>query len=205
MAAAGLALAGIVACGQHKQFTVLPLYSKNDFSGKDLNGQQITVLPLLTQHGPMSNDILRPEKLIAAAAKDKSGLLMRQPYEFLERFAAKFGGGALDSVYGYFYAGRMIALKSNDSLWKEINTGFLMLFKLTYGLTAKIDPRKTVRRMRLEGELWDCDSVEVVWRTAVDARCEGNGTSDSKLIFQAMRRIVGALPALTPGYGRNAW
>jgi hypothetical protein len=198
-------LISIVSCTHHQQFTLLQLYRKNNFSGRDFHGEQITVFPLLTRNGTVTNALLRPEELIRVVGKKRRDLPLQLPYEFQERLVRKYGGGALDSAYDCFFSGTVTALQNDSLLWREVHTRFLMIYKLTYGLTAKIDSQKTIRGMRLEGELWECDSMEVVWRMAVDGRSEGVGSSDSKLLFKAMCRILYALPPVTSGYGSDTW
>jgi hypothetical protein len=132
-------------------------------------------------------------------------LPLQPPRAFENRFIDKFGPDELESAYEKLYKGSIVEFQNAPTFWNEVHGDYLMALRLTYGLSIKAIDNRKMRQIRLEGELWDCDSMEVVWRTAVSGRCEDVQESDATLLMDAVCRIFSALPAVRPGYGKNKW
>jgi hypothetical protein len=115
------------------------------------------------------------------------------------------GTATLDSFYLMLYKGEMVSLQNSGEIWKQVGSDFLMVLKLTHGLRMKTARKQATRRIRLEGELWDCDSMEVVWRVSVDGRGLGEKDTDRQLLLKAVCRVFEALPTVVPGYGKGRW
>jgi hypothetical protein len=195
----------LFTCSRTTRFTLLPLYCKSNFSGSDLGSQNMVITPLLTGAGIERSEQLTPEKVIETVKQKRRDLPLRPPRAFEDRFINKFGPDELESAYGKLYKGSIVEFQNAPTFWNEVQSDYLMVVRLTYGLTIKaIDSRK-MRQIRLEGELWDCDSMEVIWRTAVSGRCEDGQESDATFLMEAECRIFNALPAVRPGYGKNKW
>lgn len=194
-----------LACGSHKQFGVSLLYSSKRFSGAELGGRSITVSPLFTPRGVVTDGELNSQIEIEAVNKKRRTLPLLPREVFEERYIATSGEAALDSFYTCLYKGEMIALQSMEKPWKQIGSDYLMVLKLTYGLRIMSGKEKSARRLRLEGELWDCDSIEVLWRVAVDSRIMGEKNTDRQVLLDAICRVFEALPPVIPGYGKGRW
>ena len=199
------ALLGAAACASNARFSVFRTYSKNDFSGNDLNGQRIMVTPLITRAGFESGSALTPAAIVSEAGKKRQDLRFEKPDDFIARFRARHGDEDLDRICQEFFQGAMVSLQTNTAFWQELGSDYLMVLKLTYGLKARTVGEQTVRQMRIEGELWECDSSEVVWRTVVEGRYRGSLTTDTDVILRAVARLVDALPPVTRGYGKGSW
>jgi hypothetical protein len=194
-----------LTCGQQTRFTVLPLYCKENFSGRDLGSQNIVVTPLLAGSGILRHEQITPEKQIEAVRDGRRDLGLVRPAGFEDAFIRKFGPDSLESAYDKLYKGSMVDLQTDSSLWKMVGSDYLMVLKLARGLAMKSIDGRTARIIRVEGELWECDSMEVVWRTAVDCYCRNDREPSATLLTTAVCRIFGALPKVLPGYGKNKW
>jgi len=194
-----------ISCSPFQQFSVSPLYNNKNFSGADLGGRSITVSPLLTPRGVVVNGELTSNIEIQAINKKRRTLPLLPHELFEERYIATSGQDALDSFYTCLYKGEMVALQTMEKPWKQIGSDYLMVLKMTYGLRIKTDEKNSTRRLRLEGELWDCDSIEVLWRVAVDSRVRGEMDTDRQVLLDAICRVFEALPAVIPGYGKGRW
>lgn len=194
-----------LACGSYKQFSTSILYNSNRFSGADLGGRSITVSPLFTPRGVVVDGELTSRIEIETINKKRRTLPLVPHELFEEQYTATSGKDALDSFYTGLYKGEMVALQSMEKPWKQIGSDYLMVLKLTYGLRVMSGKEKSARRLRLEGELWDCDSIEVLWRVAVDSRIMGERHTDRQVLLDAICRVFEALPPVIPGYGKGRW
>jgi hypothetical protein len=202
---AAAVLLGMAACASNARFTVFRQYGKAGFSGDDLSGRRIMVSTLLTRTGFESGGALTPGAIAGAANAQRPEFRFEKPDDFAARFRARHGDEDLESIYRDFFKGAMVSLQTNTAFWKELGSDYFMVFKLTYGLKTKAAGEKTVRQMRIEGELWECDSLEVVWRTVVEGRSRGDLTTDTDMILKAVSRMVDALPPRAHGYGKGPW
>lgn len=198
-------LAGLQGCSPATQFSVMRGYVKKQFSGRDLNGQPIVLMPLITGQGIERGEDYSPSVLINEVNKNRPDLRLQRPEKFLERYENRYGGDALDSLALHFFKNAMVALQTNERIWKEVGAGYVMVLKLTFGLKTKSLDDRTVRQMRIEGELWDCDSSEVVWRAIVDSRSKGTVKSDKEILLKAVVKLFGAMPQVLEGYGKGRW
>lgn len=192
-------------CSPHQQFSVSLLYNSKSFSGADLGGRTITVSPLFTPRGIVVNGELTSNLEIQAINKKRRTLPLLPHELFEERYIATSGEDALDSFYTSLYKGEMVTLQTMEKPWKQIGSDYLMVLKLTYGLRVKSGEKKSARRLRLEGELWDCDSIEVLWRVAVDSHVRGEMNTDRQVLLDAICQVFEALPPVIPGYGKGRW
>ncbi|MBN2037082.1 MAG: hypothetical protein JW768_10100 [Chitinispirillaceae bacterium] len=195
----------MLVCAPAERFSVLRLYAKERFSGTELSGGSITLTPLITSQGMVTNDQFSPKLLIREIGKKRGDLKLRGPGGFHDRYRRKYGNEGLDSLYGLFFDSRMVSLQTDRRIWEEVGTGYLMVLKLTYGLKTKTLDQQTVRQMRLEGELWDCDSMETVWRTIVEVRSRRWISSDKQVVLKAVGKLFYGLPPVLPGYGKGTW
>lgn len=198
-------LSSCFMCGSGRNFSVEQLYARQGFSGADLGDRTITVSPLFTSDGgAIVNDELDAKTVIGAIHKKRPTLHLLPRELFEKHLIASAGEDALDSFYMSLAKGEMVTLQGAAQQWKSVGSDFLMVLKLTYGIRIKRGD-ETTRRWWLEGELWDCDSMEVVWRTAVDCRVAGKSSSDRQLLLASICRVFEALPPVVPGYGREKW
>ena len=203
--AAAVAMLCLMACGSYKQFAVSQLYNKEGFSGADLGGRSITVSPLFTPRGVVADGELTSQIEIESINKKRRTLPLLPHEVFEERYISTSGEDALDSFYTCLFKGKMVELQAMEKPWKQIGSDYLMVLKLTYGLRIMSGKEKSARRLRLEGELWDCDSIEVLWRVAVDCRIMGEKNTDRQVLLDAICRVFEALPPVIPGYGKGRW
>jgi hypothetical protein len=198
-----IAIAG--ACGPSTRYTLHPLYWKEHFSGRDLGSQTIALTPFLNDSGPMRAEAIAPEKEIAALHEERKDLDYTGVSAFENTVIRKFGPDTLEAVYGRLFKGSMVGLQTDTALWKSVGSDYLMVLKLVKGLSLNSIDGRTNRKFRIEGELWDCDSMEVVWRTSVDCRCSDPRENTAALFTNAVRRMVSALPTSLSGYGKKSW
>jgi hypothetical protein len=195
----------LIECSSTEQLSVKQLYKNNRFSGKDLSGQTITLTPLISGKGAETGDQFEPSVLIGEIKKARPDLRLKRPAAFLKRYETRYGSNALDSLYQNFFNGAIVALQTDVRIWKEVGSGYLMVLKLTFGLKTKSLDDRTLRQMRLEGELWDCDSSEVVWRSVVDSRSKSIMETDKDVLLKAVVKLFSAMPPALDGYGKGLW
>jgi hypothetical protein len=197
--------AGLTGCSSTEQLSVKQTYKNKRFSGKDLSGQTIILTPLISGKGAETGDQFEPSVLIGEIRKTRPDLRLRRPAAFLKRYESRYGSNALDSLYRNFFNGAIVALQTDGRIWKEVGSGYLMVLKLTFGLKTKSLDDRTLRQMRLEGELWDCDSSEVVWRSVVDSRSTSIMETDKDILLKAVVELFSAMPPVLDGYGKGLW
>jgi hypothetical protein len=196
---------GMAACAPGAKFSVFRLYGKKGFTGNDLSGQRILISPLITRTGFESGGALTSGAIAGAASDKRPDLRFEKSDDFMARYRARHGEEDLERICQDFFQGAMVSLQTNTGFWTELNSDYLMVLKLTYGLKTRSVGKETTRQMRIEGELWECDSLEVVWRAVVEGRCKGDLTTDTDLILKAVSRLIEVLPPVTRGYGRGEW
>ena len=140
-----------LTCGTQTRFSLLPLYCKGNFSGRDLGSQGIVMTPLLTSQGVERHEQLTPEKEIEAVEKERRDLRLLRPVAFEDRYIKKFGPDSLESAYEKLFKGAVVDLQNAPSFWKEVASDYLMVLKLTYGLKIKSFDSRAVRQVRVEG------------------------------------------------------
>lgn len=185
-------------------FSLHQVYASSQFSGRDLRDRTIVVTPVLTAQGALDNESIEPERIMKFAAERRVDLKLVSPDGFHSSFSSRTGVKALTGFYDRVFRADFNALQSDRKFWERIGGDYLLAIKIVHGLRAVDDNKDTVRQVRVEGELWRRDSVDVLWRVAVDGRCEGAVRSDSDLIMKAIVRVFEALPE-TPGYGKGQW
>jgi hypothetical protein len=200
-----MTVSGLWSCSPPERLSVMDLYVKKNFSGRDLSGQTIALSPLFTAQGVQTDEQFSPKVLIAAINNRRQDIRLQRPDRFIKVYREKHGEEALDSLYRDFFNGSIVSLQTNERVWKVVGCGYLMVLKLNFGLKTQTLDQKTVRQMRLEGELWDCDSGEVVWRKAVDGRSRRTDQTDKDLLLKVVVRLFDALPASFHGYGKGSW
>lgn len=196
---------GFIGCSSTERLSVKQVYTKKQFSGRDLSGQTILLTPLITGQGAETGDPFKPSVLIGEINKARPDLRLKRPDAFLKRYQSLYGSDALDTLYRNFFNGAIVTLQTDKRIWREIGSGYLMALKLTFGLKAKLLDDRTLRQMRLEGELWDCDSGEVVWRSVVDSRSRSVMETDKDVLFKAVVKLFSVMPPVLEGYGKGSW
>lgn len=191
-----------LGCGHDRRFVAFRQYGAEHFSGSNLSGRSISITPLLTIRGALTApSTVRQIREIKKQRKDLKIL----SDDYRKPFTDKSGEEPLDSIYAGLFRGDMIALQNAGEFWKSVAGDYLMALKLTRGFTVLSSDSAKERRIRLEGELWHCDSMEVVWRAGVEGTCAGGRESDEGCIESAVCRIFQALPSVKPGYGPGSW
>lgn len=194
-----------MTCSQHPGLNLSRLYNKRGFSGKDLDGQSIAVMSFLTADGMEYKDILTPKAIIETVRKKRDDLTLSPIEDCAENFLRNYGVDAFDSTVAKLYKGEIVVLQSTVPFWKSIQAEYLMVLRLNYGLRSKKSNDQMDRQIRLEGELWECDSMEVVWRVSVRGRNETWLETDKEFMLRAARDVFNALPPVSPGYGKGKW
>jgi hypothetical protein len=204
-AAVALVMTGLLLCSPAERFSARCLYTDKGFSGRDLDNQTVVLLPLLTARGPEKNEQFRPAVIIAEAKKVRTDLQWRKPDRFIDRYRMKYGNEALDTLFTDFYRGKIVVLQTSKSIWPQVGGGYLMVLRLNYGMKATSLDKHTLRQMKIEGELWDCDSSEVVWRAGVNARSRLGNQTDRDVFLKALVKLLETLPVPLKGYGKGSW
>jgi hypothetical protein len=197
--------AGLIGCSSTERLSVKQVYTKKQFSGRDLSGQTIILTPLISGRGAETGDQFDPSILIGEINKARPDLRLQKPDAFLKRYESRYGFDALDTLYRNFFYGAIVALQTDERVWKEVGGGYLMVLKLMFGLKTKSLDDRTLRQMRLEGELWDCDSGEVVWRSVVDSRSKSIMETDKDILLKAVVKLFSVMPPVLEGYGKGLW
>jgi hypothetical protein len=197
--------AGFIVCSTTERLAVKQVYAKKQFSGRDLSGQTIILTPLIASQGAETGDQFGPSVLIGEIKKARPDIQLQRPDAFLKRYESRYGSDALDTLYRNFFNGAIVALQTDGRVWKEVGSGYLMVLKLTFGLKTKSLDDRTLRQIRLEGELWDCDSGEVVWRSVVDSRSKSIMETDKDILLKAVVKLFSVMPPVLEGYGKGRW
>jgi len=96
-------------------------------------------------------------------------------------------------------------LQTADSLWKTIKSSYFMAIRLDNGMVVKDFDRNIRKRLRIEGELWDKNAMEVVWRMSVAGISSGTALPDNVFLSKAIQQLFIALPGSIPNYEEGEW
>nr|MCU0608880.1 hypothetical protein [Chitinispirillaceae bacterium] len=176
----------------------------SQFSGKDLRDRTIVVTPVLTAQGALPNESLEPARIMKFVAEHRGDLRLVTPDGFHNSFASRSGTKALEGFYDRIFRADFNALQSDRKFWDRIGGDYLMALKIVHGLRSVDEHKDTIRQVRVEGELWRRDAIDVLWRVAIDTRCVGAVQPDSDLLMKAIVRAFEALPG-SAGYGKGQW
>lgn len=163
------------------------------------------VTPVLTVNGRLRNPGLESDDILAAIRAVRKDLLLQGHGKFQEWYQDRHGPAAMDDAYRAFFEGTIAALQTSPQFWKEVESDYLMVLKLISGIRLKTLDERNPRQLRLEAELWECDSMEVVWRATVDCRSDEGRAGDSEFILQAVARLFNQLPPVRSGYEKGTW
>jgi hypothetical protein len=113
------------------------------------------------------------------------------------------GNDYLEQFYRELAAGDVLSVQNRRGVWNLIDSRYVLVPRVVYAARVKGFDGTPKRKVRLEGELWNADSTEVVWRVSVIGVSKDETTTDDRFVRGALRTMYGALPeAAYPGSDR---
>lgn len=178
------------------------LYERSGFDGWSVSGGSILVLPVLTSDGIDTTGVLNPNAQRGWVRR--WGGETQKRFEFRRDFEAavadSLGRDYLEQFYSELAAGDVVSLQSRIEVWNAIDPRYVLVPRVVYAARIKGFDGTPRRKVRLEGELWDSDSAEVVWRVSVIGVSRDQRIEDDRFLRGALRSMYSALPnAAYPG------
>lgn len=192
-------------CSPRMAGSVQVLYQDRDFNSASFSGQSIIILPLLTKNGLDHTPEISPKRFGEWLASKRSDLRMLQRTAFETEYLKKHDSLSLARFYLALWKDDMLALHSCDSIWKAMNAGCLLTFRLTNGISLKNIENRTRKQATLETELWNIDSTEVIWRVSITRASMSPKKRDTDLVWDAMTALVPLLPIYRPSVNEKNW
>ena len=188
-------------------YTLHQLYTRERFSGKELNGRTIGVLPIINENGPCTTGFLKQQNHFTMMRKIRPDLKLLSADSVEELFRKKWPADSLTAFYTLVFKGDMVSLQTADSLWSAANSGldYAMVLRLKGASRVVTFNRQTRKRLRIEVELWDTREIEVVWRVVINGVSMSKALPDSQFIMEAIQKAYSALPKLLPSYDNSSW
>lgn len=186
-------------------FSTSNLYSRTNFSGKELFEKSISICPLLKDSSFNTVHFLRSDssfEVLRAVRKDLQFISIRKVEE---SFLNKLHNDSLLLFYKLLFYGDIAKLQTHDSLWNAINSDYYMVMRMVNASSVKTFNNSVRKRMQIEAELWDCRNQEVVYRTSIKGICLSGAISDGQFVMEALKKALLELPELLPSYGKESW
>jgi hypothetical protein len=129
------------------------------------------------------------------------------PGPFEEKYKAQSGGGAEDigNFYRALYAGKTLAVQTNDSVWKAIETPYFLSLYVKYAASIRGLSGAVCKRLVIEAELWDVGASEAVWRSEVVGINRNADADDKKFVTGAITEVLGTMPDFLPEADEKDW
>ncbi len=186
-------------------YTTIVEYQDQSFSGSQLSGQTILVLPIMLKSEFDTTAALGADKIGKILDKKRSDVDIVTKEEFETRYCAHHDSISLNAFYKNLFKGNSVALATSDSVWKEMKTGYCLSTRITNAITIKGFDGLVKRRMNMETEFWDVDSLEPVLRVSVQASASGTQMTDVEFISAALAAALDRLPGVVPGSNERNW
>jgi hypothetical protein len=178
-------------------FTTRRVYTHSEFSGDDITGRVIYLLPFLTEDGFDTLGALSLSRQEEWFKKNRPDLKLEfgQPFD---TDTPRVDSANIAQFYSQLLEEDMLAFQTNDSIWEAINTDYLLVPMLRHGKTVRGFDKKVRRAVRIEAELWDARRAEVVWHYSVKAVSIDDFGSERDFFWSAITRIYLKIPRANP-------
>lgn len=186
-------------------FKVTSTYISDDFSGHTLEGRTFCVSSLLTKEGPVDSGRFPLPVLIDTIRHRRSDLNFSALDGTHKAFYSVISEPDRAGFFSMLFNGKMLTSARFDTVWQAVASDYLMVFNLRQGMSINTFDRVSQKTMRIEAELWDCSSYEVVWRAEVDGSSYRKDLSDRTFLCAGIGDVVSTLPAVLPSYEKSAW
>ncbi|MDG5814772.1 hypothetical protein QA601_06775 [Chitinispirillales bacterium ANBcel5] len=194
-----------IHCAQNTGFLLEPGYLSPSFSGRDLSNSGIVLAPVLVNNGSLRSGGLSQERLLKSLQRSRKDLSLQSAHVFESRLANNRDSTLLEEFYQNLYKSELFSIKGADSVWSKLDSPLLLVFKIRSGVNIRTLNESNRRRIKIEGELWKRDNVEVVWRATVRGITHQGRKSDKDFIKSAIDHLIASIPAVKPGYGVGEW
>lgn len=186
-------------------FTANNLYSREKFTGVDLNGRLIGVGPILKKSGHDTVQFLSSDSQYQTLRKFRKDLKLVSTRQIEENFLKKWDRDSLNFLYNKLFENEVVVLQNRDSLWDAVTCNFFMVIRMRSGSSVKTFENKISKRLHFEAELWDCRNRETVWRTSILGINHSKKIPDSQFMMEAVRKAYGELPIPLPSNNEEHW
>jgi len=102
--------------------------------------------------------------------------------------------GLADSFYQALYSGDVLEIKRHEAFFRAIKEDCLLVCRLRGAANIATFGNMRKRRVAIEGELWETDGAEVVWRVTVMAVTGSERDRDESVVNRALQEIYRAIP-----------
>ncbi|NLD99968.1 MAG: hypothetical protein GX640_08835 [Fibrobacter sp.] len=199
-------VAGLVNCNNKTVgFTLRTLYTREKFSGVEMNGRTIGISPLLGNLNKRGMEFLNNAQNFNLLQKTRSNLSFISTNQIQHDFLKKWSYDSLNLFWNILKNGEVASISLKDSLWQGISSDYLLVFRVVSASTVKTFNHSTRKKLHLETELWDCYEKEVLWRISINGISLSESLTDSLFLLDAAQKAVAALPEPLPGYGMESW
>jgi len=186
-------------------YTTIVEYQDQAFSGGMLSGQNILVLPILLKNGFDTTTALGANQIGKMLSSRGNDIEVVTKEEFEGRYCVRHDSASLSAFYRNMFKGNSVALATSDSVWKEMKTGYCFSAAITNAITIKDFDGLVKRRMNMETEIWDVDSIEPVFRVSVQASAQSAQMTDVEFIRAALAASFDKLSGAAPGSNERNW
>lgn len=194
----------ISACIPPCNYSYKHLYTEKHFTGRSVYDRTISLCPVLFEDGP-DTTLLSEKKLSETLKKIRPDLKINSVKKMENAFTGDSGSQLLANFYEKLYKSDMVSLQTSESVWSKAQSDYLLVIRVKGGYSLKTFKKRTLKKIDLETELWNCRNMEVVWRGSVESSCTKGEISDSHAFSETVKRAFNELPSAVPSYDDNEW
>ncbi|MFW5775192.1 MAG: hypothetical protein ACOCW2_02785 [Chitinivibrionales bacterium] len=172
---------------------------------EQLSGQSILFLPAINDSSFDSSGVLCADSQAFLLTRLRSDLRGCTREKFERSYMDEHAREGLEGFYGDLIGNDILALQTSDTVWSHMACRYLLTLRVAYGARVRTFEGALLRSARIEAELWDIDSSEVVWWAETRGTERDARTPDSQFLKEAMLHLYKQLPAYRPALNEKHW
>lgn len=180
-------------------------YTRERFSGRDLNSKVIGICPVLLKTGPVPDTVLQFTNVVRKVGKDRNDLNIMTSDTVGHILAGRLTEKTLKEYYHKLYAGEISFMQTADTFWGAVPSEYLLVPRLIHGMDIRTFYKKIRKKFRLEVELWEREGMEVVWRLTVNCSSDDRTITDQELLQNSLEKVLREFPVAIPNYEPGKW
>ena len=179
-------------CGVPKTFwkTKILFQREVDRSNRCAEGESTVSFFIINKNKLLDSTFKHYELLISEQLRSiRPHAVVLDRKEFERQFLNFGSKNLLLQLYASLESNNMVAMATNDSIWKPIRASYFLLFRIVDGIAIRSFEGSIKRSITIETELWDVKNREVLWRVSADGTSFNTLIREEGLMQQAVSEV----------------
>ncbi len=182
------------------------LFSSDKVKSKRLDtGKSLLLLPLIANQTFDTSAALAPEEVSRSLLGTQGNIKVLFKKDLDAVCLAKNVTASCEIFYAALFKNKILEIATCDTIWQNMPTRYMIVLRVHNGVRISSFDGVTKKRGVIEGELWDAQTGEVIWRAQAAGTEMDKTVTDRQFLANGIREVFTLLPEFIPIQDEVDW